>query len=204
VEEKPACPASNQALTGLYVFDPLVFAAIDQLRPSPRGELEITDAIQYLMATSGEVVALEHDGWWRDTGRPADVLEVNRLLLEAMPPEQAVRAEEVACRIEGRVYLQDGVEARDSLIRGPAIIGRDCRIERCFIGPFTSIGDRCVLVGAEIENSIVMSDARIENAPVRIDSSLLGREVIVHGGSHLPASHQLLLADQSQVFLSCG
>ncbi|MGC9317922.1 MAG: glucose-1-phosphate thymidylyltransferase [Armatimonadota bacterium] len=202
VEEKPADPPSNLALTGAYVFGPAIFDAIESITPSPRGELEITDAIQHLIANGGGVTAHRADGWWRDTGKPQQVLDVNRLLLEAMPPDDAVGPGELACEVEGRVYVQNGAVVEDSLIRGPAIIASECRVEGSFVGPFTSLGEGSSLVDVEIENSIVMPDCHIEGVDVRLDSSILGREVRLEYNNHRPASGQFVLADHSQVFLS--
>ena len=201
VEEKPADPPSDLALTGVYMFDPVIFDAINSIRPSARGELEITDAIQHLIAENGEVASFSADGWWRDTGRPEEVLDVNRLMLEALPTEDAINPDALDCGIEGRVYLQDGARVEDSLIRGPAIIGAQCHIEQSFVGPFTSIGERSSLVDVEIENSIVMPDCEIEGVS-RIDSSILGNQVSLRRNQHQPSrSSKFILADHSEVSL---
>ncbi|MEA3402170.1 MAG: glucose-1-phosphate thymidylyltransferase [Armatimonadota bacterium] len=202
VEEKPADPPSNLALTGAYMFAPAIFDAIDSITPSARGELEITGAIQHLIANGGEVAAFRASGWWRDTGKPEQVLDVNRLLLEALPPDEAVDPADLECKIEGRVYVQDGAVVEDSLIRGPVTIASECHVARSFVGPFTSIGEGSSLVDVEIENSIVMPDCHIEGVDVRLDSSILGRQVRLEYNNHRPAGGQFLLADHSEVFLS--
>lgn len=202
VEEKPADPPSNLALTGVYMFEPCIYEAIDSIRPSPRGELEITDAIQHLISSGAEIAALEVSGWWRDTGRPEDVLDTNRLLIEALPAEQAVDPDTAVCQIEGRVYFENDCQIKDSLIRGPAIIGAGCHLEGSFVGPFTAVGRGCRLVNVEIENSILMPECRIEGAPFRIDSSILGTEVVMQRLDGRPAGTRLILGDHSQIWLS--
>ncbi len=202
VVEKPTDPSSNLILTGLYMFDPVIFDAISAIRPSSRGELEITDAIQHLIGGGKEVASQELKGWWRDTGKPEDVLDVNRLLLEALPLAKATDPNSVDCRIEGRVFLEGGVEVKDSLIRGPSVVGANCRIENSFVGPFTSIGDRCELIDVEVENSIVMPECRIQGVPFRIDSSILGSQVLMQRVEARPSRNRLILGDHSQIWLS--
>lgn len=202
VEEKPAEPPSNLALTGVYYLQPGIFDAIDHLRPSARGELEITDAIQAQISNGQTVLALKTEGWWRDTGRPDDVLDVNRLLLEAMPNEEAVDPDAVNSDIEGRAYFEKGVRVKDSLIRGPSIIGEGCHVEGAFVGPFTSVGKGCTLQDVEMENSIVMPECELQGVPFRIDSSILGSEVVVRHVDERPSRNRLILADHSQVWLS--
>ena len=203
VEEKPADPPTNLALTGAYFFSPSIFDAIEKICPSARGELEITDAIQHLIAEGLSVGTYEVAGWWRDAGLPGEVLDVNRLLLEALPVEDAVDPFDADCQIEGRVYFEDGAVVQDSLIRGPAIIGPDCVIKNAFIGPFTSVGEGSCLEGVELQNTIVMPRCRIEAVPVRIDSSVFGQEAHLSGnGSISSGGSQFVLGDHSQVCLS--
>lgn len=203
VEEKPAHPPTNLALTGAYLFAPSIFDAIERICPSARGELEITDAIQHLIADGLPVGAYEVAGWWRDAGLPGEVLDVNRLLLEALPVEDAVDPFDADCQIEGRVYFEDGAVVQDSLIRGPAIIGADCVITDAFIGPFTSVGEGSTIEGVELQNTIVMPRCRIEGVPVRIDSSVLGEEACLSGNGRMSSGgSQFVLGDHSQVCLS--
>lgn len=203
VEEKPDDPPTNLALTGAYLFSPAIIEAIEQISPSARGELEITDAIGVLIDEGGEVGAYEVEGWWRDAGLPDEVLDVNRLLLEAFPVEDAVDPIEVDCQIEGRVYFEDGAVVEDSLIRGPAIIGADCTVRDSFVGPFTSIGEGSTLEGVEVANTIIMPRCRIESVPMRIDSSVLGEEAKLTLNGKMPCSgSQFVLGDHSQISLS--
>lgn len=202
VEEKPENPPSNLALTGVYAFTPRVFDAIDAIRPSGRGELEITDAIQQLISKGAEVATLQVEGWWLDTGMPDDVLHANQLLLEAYDPDKAVAPDSVDYRVEGRVYVEGDVEIRDSLIRGPAIIGSGAHIRNAFIGPFSAIGANCRVVDTELENSILMPSCDIQGVPFRLDSSILGSRVIMRYSDGRPAGNQLILADHSQLWLA--
>lgn len=202
VQEKPKNPQSNLALTGVYAFTPAIFDAIAHIRPSDRGELEITDAIQHLISSGSEVATLEVDGWWLDTGMPDDVLQANQLLLEALPVEDAVDPDEVDFQVEGRVYCEPDVEVKDSLIRGPAILGRGCHIERAFIGPFSAVGANCRIVDTELENSILMPDCDIQGVPFSLDSSILGNGVVMRYIDESSARNRLVLADQSQLWLT--
>jgi len=200
VVEKPQEPRSDLAITGVYFFTSAVFDAISQIKPSQRNELEITDAIQVLVASGHRVLARKTEGWWKDTGKPEDVLDANRLLLEPIEPSIAGTVER--CRIEGRVVVAASACVVESTIRGPVMIGERCRIERSFIGPFTSISDDSKIRDVEIENSIVMAHCKVSNLPGRIDSSLLGRNVVLTRADSRPASHQFILGDESQAFLA--
>lgn len=202
VQEKPANPPSNLALTGVYAFTPAIFESIARIKPSDRGELEITDAIQDLIDRECSVTARQVEGWWLDTGMPDDVLRANQLLLEALPVEDAVDPDQVDFQVEGRVYCEEGVRVKDSLIRGPAILGAECHIERAFIGPFSSIGAHCRIVDTEMENSILMPDCDIQGVPFSLDSSILGHEVIMRYTDESSARNRLILADHSQVWLT--
>lgn len=203
VEEKPADPPTNLALTGAYRFSPAIFDSIEQIRPSARGELEITDAIQHLIANGHPVGAHEVEGWWRDAGLPHEVLDVNRLLLEALPAEEAVDPFDMDCQIEGRVYFEDGATVQNSLIRGPAIIGAGCTVRDSFVGPFTSIGEGSTLRQVEIQNTIVMPHCEINSVPVRIDSSVFGEEARLSSNGAVPSGgSQFVLGDHSQISLS--
>ncbi|TAK24764.1 MAG: glucose-1-phosphate thymidylyltransferase [Chloroflexota bacterium] len=196
--EKPREPISNLALVGIYLFDRNVWEAIDSLRPSFRGELEITDAIQYLVQNGFDVRPHIHRGWWLDTGKKDDVLEANRILLELIPP--AIHGYvDGGSLLAGRVVV--GADARiiNSVIRGPVAIGERTVVENAYIGPFTAIADDCVVRESEIEHSIVMEHCHIEGVRGRIESSLIGRDVEIRRAPERPSAHRLTLGDHSRV-----
>ncbi|MCL8207031.1 MAG: glucose-1-phosphate thymidylyltransferase [Actinomycetia bacterium] len=196
--EKPRVPPSNLALVGVYLFRPSVHAAIATLTPSWRGELEITDALQRLIDAGRTVHAETVTGWWKDTGRPEDVLEANRLVLEDLVPRVAGTVD-AASRLDGRVVVEAGARIVRSTVRGPAIIGPDALVEDSFVGPFTSLGPRVVVRETEIEHSVVMADTVLEAVPGRLDGCLLGRGVRVARRRDAPRAFRLVLGDQSHV-----
>ena len=199
--EKPRRPKSNLALVGVYMFDHHIFESVARIRPSRRGELEITDAIQDLIDRGLSVHPHIVRGWWKDTGKVEDMLEANRILLETVLPENRSSLGK-GSRIEGRVAIGKGVEIVDSLVRGPVIIGDGAKIHHAFIGPYTSIGDRCHLERCEIENSILLADSEIHDIPLRIDGSLVGRNVKIARTHEKPKAHRFVLGDNSEVGIS--
>jgi glucose-1-phosphate thymidylyltransferase len=201
LEEKPKQPRSNLALVGVYLFDRRIHDMIAELKPSPRGEYEITDAIQMLIDRGMTVRSHIIDGWWKDTGTVEAMLEANRLILETIEHSLPLETEG-ACRIEGRVNIGKGTRLVNSTVRGPAIIGENCVIEDAFIGPFTAIDSNTKLRCSEIENSIVLADCVIDNVGTRIESSLIGRGVIVDKSAGRPRTLQLVLGDSSSVTLA--
>ncbi len=198
--EKPKEPPSDLALVGVYLFTEPVFEAAKKLKPSWRNELEITDAIQVLVDKGCNVQPRMVNGWWKDTGKPEDLLEANRLVLSDLKPvnEGVVETEEVT----GNVTIGKGTSIRKgSCIRGPAIIGRDCEIgPGTYIGPYTSIGDKVVMRGGEVENSIIMDGAQIE-CDKRIVDSLIGRNARIGSNSVRPAGFKFVLGDYASVKL---
>jgi glucose-1-phosphate thymidylyltransferase len=196
--EKPKEPPSNLALVGVYMFDPHIFASVDRIRPSARGELEITDAIQDLIDRQLTVHPHRVQGWWKDTGKLEDMLEANHIVLERI---ESTRHGEVGVRsrVEGRVQLGEGVELVDSLVRGPAILGAGTRLENAFVGPYTSIGEGCRLVGCEVENSIVLASCEIRDIPLRIDGSLIGRNTKIVRTDFKPKAYRFMLGDNCEV-----
>jgi len=195
--EKPREPRSNLALVGIYLFRPPIFEAVEAIRPSWRGELEITDAIQYLVEKGYRVYPYLHTGWWIDTGKPIDMLAANSLVLEELEPrvEGYVDRDSI---LEGKVVIEKGAEIINSRIRGPAIIGEHTRIVNSYIGPFTSIYHHCEIVNSEIEHSIVLEHCRIEDIP-RIADSLIGRRVAITHSPMKPKAYKFTLGDYSQV-----
>ncbi|PLS75924.1 MAG: glucose-1-phosphate thymidylyltransferase [Actinobacteria bacterium] len=197
--EKPAQPPSDLALVGVYLFDARIHDAVRAIRPSNRGELEITDAIQWLIDGGHRVRSQILDGWWKDTGNLDALLEGNRLILEAIEPgvEGLVDGES---RIEGRVVIQPGAEIVRSIVRGPSIVGERTRIVDSYIGPFTSVYYGCEVVRSEIEYSIVLEESHISDVR-RIADSLIGKQVEVSRTERGPRAVRLMLGDHSRVDL---
>ncbi len=196
--EKPTEFVSDLALVGIYMFDPHIFEAIEQIQPSQRGELEITDAIQRLMDMGYDVSHHILKGHWIDTGKMDDMLDANRLILETI--ETTIEGEvDGQSKVIGRAIIEKGAQVIDSVVRGPAIIGANARIEHTFVGPFTAIDHDCVLIHAEIENSIVMERSQIKNVKDRISDSLIGRFVEVSQSPQQPKALRLMLGDHSRV-----
>jgi glucose-1-phosphate thymidylyltransferase len=198
--EKPPEPKSDLALVGIYLFKSSIFQAIERIKPSWRGELEITDAIQELLNTNQKVDSHIVKGWWKDTGKPEDVLEANHLILDVLQPQSLGDVEEGA-KISGRVAIGKGTVIRkDSVIRGPVIIGDNCEID-AYIGPYTSIGDNSRIIGGEIESSIVMGDALIE-CNERIVESLIGNHCKIRSHDDvLPQGRRFVIGENSLVNL---
>ncbi len=204
LEEKPKQPKSDLALTGVYMFDANIFLAAKAIRPSGRNELEITDAIQWLIDHGYEVAPHIVTGWWKDTGKLADMLEANRLILDSIEPriEGDVDADST---IQFRVIVEKGAQVSNSVIRGPAIIGANTSLRNAYIGPFTSIGGRCRIENVEIQHSIVCENSVILDSPsdrtFRIEDSLIGTNVAISRTKQKPRAHRFLLGDSSQVEL---
>lgn len=202
VVEKPEVPRSRWALAGVYLFEPVVFEVIDQLKPSRRGEYEITDAIQGLIDRGARVLPYFVQGWWVDAGNAADMLRANRLILREIETRIGEHASvDSRSEIVGDVILEDGVQIVNSTVRGPAIIGANSQVSDSFIGPFTSIGRDVRIERSEIEHSIIMDGCTICNIEGRIDDSIFGRNITLLRADSHPKVHKFLLADNSQVRL---
>lgn len=198
--EKPAVPPSNLALVGVYLFRPVIFDVVHGLRPSARGELEITDALQQLLDRGRSVHAERVQGWWKDTGKPEDLLAANRLVLEDLSPQRAAGAQvDDESQVSGRVVLSDGVVVRRSTLRGPVVLGPGTVVEDSFIGPFTSLGSGVRVHHTEIENSIVLADVVLDDVPGRIDGSLLGQGTRVTRRRTAPHAITLVTGDHCLV-----
>ena len=195
--EKPVRPKSDLALVGVYMFTPPIFEAVNAIKPSGRGELEITDAIQWLIDNGYDVRPHLITGWWKDTGRLEDLLEANRQVLDGLVAENRGQVD-AASRIEGKVVIQAGAVIERSTIRGPAIIGERTRIVDSYVGPFTSIYFDCLIDSAEIENSVVLEQSTIRDLR-RIESSLIGKSVEVGRSGERPRAYRLMLGDHSRV-----
>ncbi len=197
LEEKPREPKSDLALVGVYIFGPRVHDAVARLKPSWRDELEITDAIQGLIDAGHRVESTVISGYWKDTGNVTDMLEVNRLVLEAVEPSVAGAVDD-SSELIGRVVVEAGATVTGSRIVGPVIVGAGSVVRDSYLGPFTSIDRDCRVIGSEIEYSIVLRGASIDGVG-RIECSLIGREAEVTPAPHVPRAHRLVLGDHSKV-----
>ena len=195
--EKPKDPPSDLALVGVYMFGPAVFEAARAVEPSWRDELEITDAIQWLIDGGKRVESRLVRGWWKDTGHLEDMLEANRLVLEDI--ERRIDGELVDSRVEGRVVVEDGARLEGSLVRGPAVIGSGSRIHDSYIGPYTSIAPEVTVKGSEVEHSILLSGSRVTHLAARMEASLLGRNATLARGDGLPKTLRLIVGDNSEI-----
>lgn len=200
LEEKPDEPKSDLALVGVYMFAASVHEAVRAIGPSRRGELEITDALQWLIDAGRDVRSTTVTGYWKDTGNVADMLEVNRAVLESTEP-YAAGTVDAASEIVGRVRLEPGSVVERSRIVGPVVIGRDTRVVDSYVGPFTSIDDDCAVTDSEIEFSIVLRETSIRGVG-RIEKSLIGRGAEVTPAPRVPKAHVLVLGDHSRVQIS--
>ncbi|MEP6464169.1 MAG: glucose-1-phosphate thymidylyltransferase [Frankiaceae bacterium] len=198
--EKPSNPRSDLALVGVYMFGSRVHEAVRSIERSPRGELEITDAIQWLIDSGCRVRPHFVSGYWKDTGRLEDMLDCNRLVLESLEPSNSGEVDADSTLV-GRVVIEEGATVRGSTIRGPAIIGRNTRVLDSYIGPFTSIYHSCTIESTEIEHSIVLESSCIRGV-ARIEDSLIGKAVEVVPSSALPKAHRLMLGDHSKVSIA--
>ena len=198
--EKPDKPASDLALVGVYMFDGNVMDAVKAIRPSTRGELEITDAIQWLIDQGFSVDPHVIEGWWKDTGRLEDMLEANRIMLDTMEASNRGHVDSES-QVHGMVVIQDGAEVINSTIRGPAVIGEGTRIVNSFIGPFTSIYYGVEVRGSEVEHSIILENSRLSEISGRIEDSLIGQNVVVERSPLKPAAYRLMLGDNSMIGL---
>jgi glucose-1-phosphate thymidylyltransferase len=198
--EKPKEPPSNLALVGVYVFAPAIHAAIDQIQPSWRGELEITDAIQKLLEDGYPVHSSRLDHWWLDTGKKDDLLEANRVVLDELARRALDGEVDGDSKIIGRVTLEPGAQVRSSTIRGPVIVGAGAVIEGSFIGPFTSIGRRCVVRNAIVEHCVLLDGAQVLSV-ARLEDSVMGRDAVVRKLDTNHAAVRLMVGDDSEVVL---
>mgnify|MGYP006279625055 CR=1 FL=1 len=197
--EKPEVPPSNLALVGVYLFDPHIHEAVRSIAPSPRGELEITDAIQWLIDQGHRVRHEVLDGWWIDTGKKDPLLECNRLVLDTIATS-VLGDVDAASSVEGRVIVEAGARLERSRVRGPAVIGAGTVLRDSYVGPYSSIAPGCEIVDSEVENSVVLEQSRIVGIP-RLADSLLGRNTEVFRSGQRPTATRLMLGDHSHVDL---
>jgi glucose-1-phosphate thymidylyltransferase len=195
--EKPVEPKTDLALVGVYMFTPCVHAAARAITPSGRGELEITDAIQHLVNEGRRVEPHIVRGWWKDTGRLDDMLAANRLVLDTI--EGRLEGELIDSQVDGRVIVERGAVLLRSTIRGPAIIGSGAKLTDAYVGPYTAIGENCVIENAEVEHSILLSGSAVKSLAGRMESSLLGRNVTIARDTGQPRAYRFLVGDNSEV-----
>ncbi len=202
--EKPKVPPSNLALVGVYFFrPPHVFRAIEQLKPSWRKELEITEALQKLLDWGLKVDYAVVTGWWKDTGTPQDILDANRLLLDRKIDTHIEGTVEEGAIIEGRVYIEkDAIIREGSVVRGPAYIGKNTEIgPNSYIGPYTSIGNNCKIVESEVENSAIMDNVEIVGIKERITNSLIGAYSKIIEKNMKPSGYRLIIGERATITL---
>jgi glucose-1-phosphate thymidylyltransferase len=199
--EKPKIPPSNLAMVGIYFFAPTIHEAIDQIQPSARGELEITDAIQQLINQHKKVEASNLEGWWLDTGKKDDLLSANQIILDSRLIASTELKVDATSQIIGRVQIGAGSEIVNSTVRGPVIIGENCRIENCFIGPYSSIADRVTMIDADIEHSVILEAAKISGIQQRIVDSVIGQRAQLTNAPIRPKALRFMIGDDSQIEL---
>src|SRR3954466_3438271 len=195
--EKPPEPASDLALVGVYMFTPRIHEAARAIAPSGRGELEITDAIQWLLDGAHAVESHIVRGWWKDTGRLDDMLEANRLILETL--ERRVEGELVDAQVDGRVVVEAGARLERASVRGPAIIGAGAVVRDAYVGPYTAVGRHCVIESAEVEHSILLEGSAVRGLNGRMESSLLGRDVTIARVDRQPRAYRFMVGDSSEI-----
>ncbi|MDH3445621.1 MAG: glucose-1-phosphate thymidylyltransferase [Deltaproteobacteria bacterium] len=200
LEEKPKQPKSNLALVGIYVFSPKIHNAIDRIKPSRRGELEITDAIQALLDGGSKVLSRRIDGWWLDTGKKDDLLTANTVVLDDWIQRSIAGEVDEESQVTGRVQLGKGSTVARSKIRGPVVIGENVHIEDSFIGPFTSIGDGCRIIGSVLEHCLFLENATV-NRVDRLEDSLIGKNSVVIKEMNTHQAYRLMIGDDSEVSL---
>lgn len=196
VEEKPGHPKSDFAVTGIYIYDKHIFEAVNSISPSARGEFEISDAHQYLINKGYKITFSEITGWWKDTGKPADLLEANRLVLDNIESDVKGKVDRNS-NISGRVIIGRSAEITNSNVRGPAIIGAGTKVVNSYIGPYTSIDKNCEIVNSELEYSIVLDNCLIQNQSIRIEASLFGKDVRIIKANSKPFTNRFIIGDQS-------
>ena len=198
--EKPSTPPSHLALVGIYCFSPRIHDAAAEIRPSARGELEITDAIQRLIDMGGQVKAEVLDGWWLDTGKKDDLLAANRVVLDAYARRRIAGSVDQDSQIAGRVEVGPGTTVTRSIIRGPVVVGDHCVIEDSYIGPATAIGNRVTLTEVAVEHSVILDGCRLHGIDRLVDS-VLGKNVIVRRSVNSHRAIELFVSDDSEIVL---
>ncbi|NER32257.1 MAG: glucose-1-phosphate thymidylyltransferase, partial [Symploca sp. SIO1C4] len=199
--EKPKVPPSNLALVGIYLFSSTVHNAIANIHPSARGELEITDAIQYLIDQPKQVEARQLQGWWLDTGKKDDLLEANRIILDTRLEASLEGEVDDKSQVIGRVQIGKRSEIVNCTIRGPVTIGSDCHLENCFIGPYSSVADQVTLIDADLEHSVILQGAKVVGIQQRIVDSVIGQRAQLKVAPQRPKALRFMIGDDSQIEL---
>ena len=200
IQEKPISPRSNLAVTGIYLYDSNIFEAVNNIKPSKRGELEISDAHQFLIENGYEVSFSEITGWWKDTGQPSDLLDANCLVLDNIKAQNNGNIDDMS-KMTGEVIIGKNSSIINSIIKGPVIIDNDCIIKDSYIGSYSSIGKNCKITNAKVEYSILMEGCVLDSLNQIMKSSLLGKNVNVVGSNNQNNNSTFLLGDQSYVEL---
>jgi glucose-1-phosphate thymidylyltransferase len=200
--EKPKVPPSDLALVGVYFFSTAIHQAIASIKPSARGELEITDAIQALIDFQKPVEALQLKGWWLDTGKKDDLLEANRIILDTRLETLLEGDVDSNSQIIGRVKIAPGSRIINSIVRGPVIIGKNCHLENCFIGPYTSINEGATLIETDLEHSVILQNAQIQGIHQRIVDSVVGQRAKIEATYQRPKALRFLVGDDSHLELT--
>ncbi|MBE9043864.1 glucose-1-phosphate thymidylyltransferase [Pleurocapsales cyanobacterium LEGE 10410] len=200
--EKPKDPPSNLALVGVYLFSPVIHQAIANIQPSARGELEITDAIQYLIDQQQSVASFKLQGWWLDTGKKDDLLAANQIILDTCLELTIEGSVDSESKLSGRVHIEEGSQIINSMIRGPVTIGKNCKIQNCFIGPYSSIADDTTLIDIDIEHSVILKGATLEGISSRIVDSLVGERAHLKVAPQRPKALRFMIGDDSKIELT--
>ena len=200
--EKPKNPPSNLALVGVYFFSSVIHHAIANIQPSAREELEITDAIQYLIDEEKPVTACQLEGWWLDTGKKDDLLEANRLILDTYLKSSIAGEVDAESNVSGRVQLGKYSQLVNCTIRGPVIIGNNCYLENCFVGPYTSIADNSHLIDTDLEHSVVLEGAKIAGIQQRIIDSVIGQRAKLTVAPRRPRALRFMIGADCQIELA--
>jgi len=198
--EKPSEPRSNLALVGVYLFTPEIHRVVAQIKPSWRGELEITDAIQKLLEMGKRVRSHIHAGWWLDTGTKDDLLKANRVMLDNFLKRNIKGSVDSESQILGRVEIRQGTEIVGSTIRGPASIAEDCRIKNSHVGSFTSIGAGTVIEDSSVEHSVILEDCHVYNI-ARLANSVIGGSTEVLKREHDSKVTSLFVGEDARIEL---
>lgn len=200
--EKPKDPPSNLALVGIYLFSSVIHHAISCIQPSARGELEITDAIQYLIDQQKKVEAYQLKGWWLDTGKKDDLLEANRIILDTCLNSAMLGEVDEKSQVIGRVQIGPRSRVVNCTIRGPVTIGSDCYLENCFVGPYSSVADQVTLIDADLEHSVILQGAKVVGIHQRIVDSVIGQRAHLKVAPQRPKALRFLIGDDCQIELA--
>ena len=200
--EKPKDPPSNLALVGIYLFSSVIHHAISCIQPSARGELEITDAIQYLIDQQKKVEAYQLKGWWLDTGKKDDLLEANRIILDTCLNSAMLGEVDENSQVIGRVQIGPRSRVVNCTIRGPVTIGSDCYLENCFVGPYSSVADQVTLIDADLEHSVILQGAKVVGIHQRIVDSVIGQRAHLKVAPQRPKALRFLIGDDCQIELA--